>query len=111
MDNKYILATLTHKGGTKLNITDVQNICNDVQNGMPYREIQKKYTIGGGRLQRILRICNVKSIIAGNWENMNPIDIKLHRENNKPVNEISNNICDSILHGLSILKKNKELRS
>lgn len=61
-------ATFTRKGGTKLNDQDIVNICNDVQQGVPYRELQKKYKIGGGRLARILKICNVRSIVGGNWE-------------------------------------------
>jgi hypothetical protein len=71
------LATLTQKNGTRLSNEDIQNICNDVRNGMSYRDVQKKYTIGGGRLTRILKMCNVKSIVRGGWENMNPIDVHL----------------------------------
>lgn len=79
----YILATLTQKNGTRLSEDDIKNICHDVQNGMSYRDIQNKYTIGGGRLARILKMCNVKSIVRGGWENMNPVDIHLNgtREN------------------------------
>jgi hypothetical protein len=71
------IASLTQKHGTPLSTEDVKNICNDVRNGMSYIDVRKKYTIGGGRLARILKICNVKSIVRGGWENMNPIDVHL----------------------------------
>lgn len=100
------LATLTQKNGTRLSIEDVQNICNDVRSGMSYGDIQKKYNIGGGRLTRILKICNVKSIVKGSWENMNPDDIQL---SNNSETKPRNNELDSLLtKQVEVMKKNIE---
>jgi len=114
------LATLTQKNGTRLSNEDIQNICNDVRNGMSYRDVQKKYTIGGGRLTRILKMCNVKSIVRGGWENMNPIDVHLGNVTtggncrSNPSNPSNSNVkhdnsLDSILSKqVQTMKKNME---
>ena len=83
------IATLTQKHGTPLSTEDIQNICDDVRNGMSYVDVRKKYTIGGGRLARILKICNVKSIVRGGWENMNPIDVHLSRDCNGNLSNVT----------------------
>ena len=111
------IASLTQKHGTPLSTEDIKNICDDVRNGMSYIDVRKKYTIGGSRLARILKICNVKSIVKGGWEKMNPIDIQLngnkkeHKSGkNSSKTEDTNDVYQSILEGLTELKKNKERR-
>ena len=48
------VALRTMNNGTKLSPEDLQNIRNDVESGVPYRTIQKKYNIGG------TKVCNLK---------------------------------------------------
>lgn len=119
--NSLSLATLTQKNGTRLSNEDIQNICNDVRNGMSYRDVQKKYTIGGGRLTRILKMCNVKSIVRGGWENMNPIDVHLSNvttggnsgniRNNSSTSKVKNepdNLDSLLAKQVEAMKKNME---
>lgn len=89
---EFKIASLTQKHGTPLTTEDIKNICEDIRNGMSYVDVRKKYTIGGGRLARILKICNVKSIVRGGWENMNPIDVHLSRDCNGNLSSSSGNI-------------------
>lgn len=50
---------------TILSPDDVRNICNDVQNGIPYSAIMKKYKIGGSRITTLLKKNNCSSILRG----------------------------------------------
>lgn len=59
-DSFDVIAIRTTSSGTKLSAEDIQSICNDVESGVPYRTIQRKYNIGGGRLTRILKLNNTE---------------------------------------------------
>lgn len=69
-----VMDILQSNNATKLSLDDLKNICIDYQNGMSRNNIQKKYSIGGNRIAKILNANNItknsKYIIrdAPNWQ-------------------------------------------